>query len=150
MGIYIYIVVHTENVMETRSKAWASLDDRSHEFKGGFTPTGVPFNLAPFREPNGDFSVWFGLFETLCFVPSQIGGWSTEQENPASLKFGAGVPLKVTSTVELKITRRMAAKAGGTVPPTEQALNQRSRLYSRLYSYIIALLRFYIYVVETL
>ena len=40
------------------------------------------------------------------------------------LKLWAGVSLKVTSTVELKKTRRMAAKAGGAIPPTEQALRQ--------------------------
>ena len=44
------------------------------------------------------------------------------------LKFWAGVSLEVTSTVELKKTKRMAAKAGGTIPPTEQALNHTPTL----------------------
>ena len=39
---------------------------------------------------------------------------STNSAGSCVVKFWAGVSLKVTSTVELKKTKRMAAKAGGT------------------------------------
>lgn len=56
---------------------------------------------------------------------AQVCGQPHKKIRPARV----GVSLKITSTAELKKkTSRMAAKAGGTIPPTEQDLiTKRSR-----------------------
>lgn len=55
-------------------------------------------------------------------MAARFCGQPNRKIRPAQQSVWAGVPLKVTSKVELKKTSRMAAQAEGTIPPTEKGL----------------------------
>ena len=68
------------------------------------------------------------IFEVIYHLAARLCGQPNRKIRPAKelQKFGLVYRLKVTSKIELKKTSRMAAKAGGAIPPTEQGLNYTS------------------------